>query len=121
MSRPTADTIPSVTVRSSPNGLPMATTVSPTPTRAESASASGSVPLGMRSAAMRTTARSLDGSLPRTRPATASPFSPKWTVTARLSPTTWALVTIVPSPSMRNPVPAPDPARMDTTAGLAAA
>jgi hypothetical protein len=66
-------------------------------------------------------ARSVEASTPSTRASCSSPSSSKRTWTCELSPTTCALVTIVPSPSTRKPVPEPLPVRTDTTLGLAAA
>jgi hypothetical protein len=70
---------------------------------------------------MWTTARSEDGSAPRTVPAIVRPSVPNLTLTFLAFSTTWSLVTSVPALSTRNPVPVPDWVRMETTAGLAAA
>ena len=110
--------MPAVAVRSRPNGLPMATAVSPTFTRLESASASGST-FGVSETAIFRTARSEDGSVPRTDASMLRPFGPKRTATWRERPTTWAFVTSVPSRSKRKPVPVAPRVRTDTTAGLA--
>ena len=77
MSRSSADTMPEVTVPRSPNGLPIATAGSPTRTSLESASDSGSKSASPGS--MRSSARSVEGSLPTSRASTGSPPSPKRT------------------------------------------
>ena len=72
---------------------------------------------------MATTARSEDGSLPVTVPSMRLPRSPNCTSTRLAEPTTWELVTIVPSPSTTKPVPVAVPpdwaARTETTLPLA--
>ena len=111
ISRPMPETMPSVAVRSSPKGLPIAIARSPTCTVRESAKLSGFTPLGdRRPGRCSATARSLDGSrAEHARRRSSGSSSPKRTVTRWLSPTTCALVTIVPSPSIRKPVPDPLP------------
>ncbi len=86
MSRCTALTIPEVTVRSSPNGLPIATTGSPTATLSELPSGRGVSALA--EASTRSTARSVDGSVPTTSALTVSRFE-KLTVTSLAPSTTW--------------------------------
>ena len=84
--RPVAETIPVVSVRSSPNGCPIAATGSPTINASESPSRTGLIasPLG----STRTTARSFALSNPCTRPSTVLPsLSPTVTVVAPC--TTW--------------------------------
>ena len=67
----TALTIPAVAVRARPKGLPIATTASPTRTRSESPSGSG---VRLRElASTRSTARSVEGSVPTSRA-----FSVSW-------------------------------------------
>ena len=122
ISRPVLETMPAVAVRSSPKGLPMATASSPTCTWLESANASGRrVPASDGS--MATTARSEDGSVPVTVPSMRLPRSPNCTSTRLAEPTTWELVTIVPSRSTTKPVPVAVPpdwaARTETTLPLA--
>ena len=63
---------------------------------------------------------SLDGSVPSTSASIEVPSRPKRTITRCESSTTWSLVTMVPSLPTRKPVPEPLPARIETTAGLAA-
>jgi hypothetical protein len=63
----------------------------------------------------RSTARSLDWSVPRTSARTERPLSSKRTLTCDVPSTTCALVTIDPSPSMTKPVPEPAPLRTCTT------
>ena len=78
--------MPAVTVRSSPNGLPIATTGSPTRTTSEFASASGVSALAGTSTF--STARSVEGSVPTIVALTVSWFE-KLTST-RVAPwTTW--------------------------------
>ena len=67
-----AEMTPAVSVRSSPNGLPMATTESPTSTLEESPSGSGCRALAGRSTLR--TARSVEASEPMTRARTLSLF-----------------------------------------------
>jgi hypothetical protein len=86
-----AETMPVVTVCSSPNGLPIAITWSPTCILLESPSGIGrsfTLPGSTFSSA-----RSVDGSLPRTFALTRS-WSPKRTRTSSAPSTTWALVTM---------------------------
>ena len=64
--------MPAVTVRSRPNGLPIATTGSPTFTSSESASESGVSPFASTSTSRR--ARSVEGSVPTTFAETVSWF-----------------------------------------------
>src|SRR5512132_2238525 len=94
-------TIPRVIVWSSPIGLPIATTSSPTFTPAESprrADGSG-FPVSARSRAMSST-----GSRPTTRAGTRTPESSVTDSDAAPS-TTWALVSTCPSLSMITPEP----------------
>ena len=111
--------MPSVAVRSSPNGLPIAIAVSPTCTLRESASGSGVAAFGALLDWMRTTARSLEASVPSTWPSRSVPRAPKRTVTCLELSTTCALVTIVCVLSIRKPVPEPALVRIETTAGTA--
>jgi hypothetical protein len=113
------ETMPSVAVRSSPKGLPIAIAVSPTRTWRESANCSGLALRGALPGSIFTTARSLDGSAPLTWPSMLRPSGPNFTTTRSALPTTCALVTSVPSRSMRKPVPEPTSVRIETTAGLA--
>ena len=117
--RPSAETIPAVTVVCRPNGLPSAITSWPGRIAAESANV-----IGRRSGALiRMTARSLSGSSPMSearyrRPSTSA------TSISRAPATTWQLVKMKPSGVAMNPEPLPDrrpPARtsMPTTAGAA--
>ena len=120
ISRSRPETIPAVAVRSRPSGKPMAIAASPTSTESDSASASGVTPSAAL-ASTSSTARSDDGSVPTTRALTGLASSSKRTLTWLALPTTWALVTIVPSRSMRKPVPDPPPACTETTASPARA
>ena len=88
-----AETMPVVTVPSRPNGLPMATVVSPT---VASSVANGTV--GRSTASICRTATSVVGSVPTTWASWVSPLGRvTWTATA--SATTWLLVTSRPSAS----------------------
>ena len=102
MWRCSAEMIPVVSVRLRPNGLPIASTGSPTWTLLESPSVSGcsvSPSVGTRS-----TARSLEGSLPITFASIVLEFS-KLTVTLTAFSTTCQLVRIVPFALTTNPEP----------------
>jgi hypothetical protein len=57
--------------------------------------------------------------VPSTSPWTVSPLSPKRTWTVSAPPTTWALVTSVPSVRTTKPVPEAEPACTETTPGAA--
>ena len=96
--------MPVVTVRLYPNGLPIATTGSPTSAsdesprdRVERASTSEGSTLSA--------ARSVDGSTALTSASISSPPSSKLTVTDSAPSTTWAFVRIVPSLSTTKPEP----------------
>jgi hypothetical protein len=78
--------MPAVTVRSSPNGFPIATTGSPT--RRASESPNGSGVSALADVFTRSTARSVDGSLPTTSALTVSRLE-KLTVTSLAPSTTW--------------------------------
>ena len=84
ISRCTAETIPAVAVRSRPNGLPIATTGSPTWTPSEEPSSSGvswSAPCSTWSTAM-----SVEGSAPMTLASKVSPSSPPSVTVTELEP-----------------------------------
>jgi hypothetical protein len=100
--RCSAETTPVVSVRSSPNGLPIATVGSPTSTVSESPSWSGfnSSPLG----STRSRARSVSGSLPSGIAATVCE-SENFTWIDVAAATTCALVRIRPSSSSTKPEP----------------
>ena len=98
-----------------PKGLPMATTGSPTRGSPEANSSGVTSPAGPSSCS---TATSTERSTPRRCAGTRRP--PTDTSTVRASPTTWALVTMWPAVSTRNPDPVRSPASTDTTAGAAA-
>ena len=85
--RPTAETMPEVTVCPSPNGLPTATTKSPTRRPCELASGSAR----RFSAGMRISATSVPGSLPMNSASTVRP-SCSCTLTSVALSTTWWLV-----------------------------
>ena len=105
MRRCTAETIPVVTVRVKPKGLPMAITGSPTCASEESPSGIGATPLAS-SGSILSTARSVSTSRPWTLASISLLLSSsKLTVTLSEPATTWALVRIVPSSSTRNPEP----------------
>ena len=98
-----AETMPVVTVRENPNGLPIAIAASPTRTLEESPNGSGTS-LASLGSTLRT-ARSFETSRPATSASTKSLSSPKRTCTSCEPSTTWALVTIVPSLSTTKPEP----------------
>ena len=101
MSRPRADRIPAVTVPPKPNGLPTATTQSPTrasPSPPKESQGDGAPP------PILSTARSVRASRPTTRASCRVP-SCRVTVTSAASATTWSLVTMWPSPSTKKPEP----------------
>ncbi len=104
-----AETIPAVAVRSRANGLPIATTGSPTRTLEESPKATGWSWSAGRSTLRR--AMSVDSSLPTTCAGTAEELSalPSWTVTLLEPFTTWALVRTCPCLSMTKPEPVATP------------
>src|SRR5580765_1864562 len=95
-------TIPVVTVPARPSGLPMAMTGSPTLSASESPTATGVRPDGGE--VRRTTARSVEGSVPRMVPLSDRP-SVSVTVTAVAPSTTWLLVRMLPALSRMTPEP----------------
>src|SRR4051794_26727273 len=105
ISRPSAETMPVVTVPERPNGEPIAIAASPGRSELEEASCSGLVSLDSCLGSMASTARSLEGSLPTSLAGIGSPFSPKRTVNLSASSTTWSLVTMWPSVSITKPEP----------------
>ena len=105
ISRPSADTMPLVTVPWSPNGLPMAIAGSPGTRSLESASWSGLTPPSTLLASTSSSAMSVEGSTPTTLAAIGSPSSVKRTETLRAPSTTWSLVTMWPSVSTTKPEP----------------
>ena len=111
--RPSALTIPSVTLDCSPSGLPMARATSPTCSLEESAKAAGCRPL----ASMCSTARSSAAKPPTSR---AGYCFPSARVTWKLlaPSTTWALVTTLPVASKTMPEPSPWLVWIRTTEGL---
>src|SRR6185436_9542251 len=113
--RPTAETMPSVTLERSPSGLPRASTMSPTATCDESAKVAGRG----RAVAMRITARSLAASRPTTF---AGWLWPEASVTTRrvACATTCALVTTSPRASKTTPEPRSCGVRICTTDGATA-
>ena len=100
-----AETIPAVTVRSRPNGLPIATTGSPTFTCEESPSGIGWS--SFAGALTLSTAMSVDSSLPTTWAGIGDETSlrPSVTSTFEAPLTTWALVRMCPAWSITKPVP----------------
>ena len=94
--------MPVVTVRSKPNGLPMAIAGSPTLTLLESPSVSA-CSLDERGLTW-SSARSVDGSLPTTV-ALMSWVSPKRTAMLVAPSTTWLFVRMSPRSSMTKPEP----------------
>src|SRR5512133_2986899 len=111
ISRCRPEMMPAVMVFWNPSGLPIATASSPT-----AGSCSWKV-AGRRSfRSTSTTARSVSGSVARTRPPARRP-SKKATSTVRTSPTTWALVTTTPSLDQTTPLPVPWSWLMVTTDG----
>ncbi len=107
MSRLRAEMTPTVTVWPRPNGLPIATTQSPTRASSESPNDTNG---RATSAVTRSTARSVAGSRPTT---VASNVRPSWNATSIASAPsmTWLLVTITPSGSMTKPEPSEDSVR----------
>jgi hypothetical protein len=103
--RPSALTMPEVTLPSSPNGEPIATTGSPT---AGVASASAQTGTGRSLASTRSTARSEAASTPTTSASRRSP-SGSVTTTCAAPSTTCALVTSTPSDRRTTPEPEPAP------------
>ena len=104
MWRPVPETMPAVVVCESPNGEPIATASWPVRTVLESASASG---LSVRDV-VTFDDREVGGAIDAAdrRPSTVW-SSANCTCTVGSVPTTWALVTIVPSASTTKPVPEP--------------
>src|SRR5829696_1834070 len=101
ISRCRPEMMPAVMVFWNPSGLPIATASSPT-----AGSCCWKV-AGWRSLrSTSTTARSVSGSVARTRPSARRP-SKKATSTVRTFPTTWALVTTTPSLDQTTPLPVP--------------
>ncbi len=101
--RCSAETMPLVTVRSSPNGLPIATTGSPTWSWEECPSGSGwSWSAG---ASTLNSARSVAGSAPITRAVWVASEEPSLTWIRVAPETTWLLVRTWPSVSSTNPDP----------------
>jgi hypothetical protein len=111
MLRPFALTIPAVTVLSSPNGFPIASTQSPTSSWSELPSSTTA-----RSFfdSMRSTARSVFGSRPTTVAGSSRP-SLSATVISFAFSTTWLLVSTRPSFRMMKPDPVPS--RRDSPRG----
>ena len=93
MLRSSALTIPLVTVSGRPNGLPIATTGSPTWTVSELPSVSGWI--SEDGAAILTTARSVESSVPTRWPGNVLPFQ-SLTVIEVAPATTCSLVTMSP-------------------------
>jgi hypothetical protein len=106
MRRCRADTTPVVSVRSRPNGLPIATVGSPTSTSRLLPRASGRSP--SPSGSTLSTARSLETSWPRTRAVTVR-SSENRTLTRSAFWMTWAFVRMLPSRSSTKPVPVDSP------------
>src|ERR671925_1235339 len=104
ISRWSALTMPAVTVSSSPNGLPIATTGSPTSTLLESASDNGCS--REDGASTLSTARSVEGSVPTMFALYVAPFQ-NLTETESAPATTCSFVTMWPSLSYTNPDPCP--------------
>ena len=105
MVRCTAETMPVVTVRVKPNGLPMA--IVGAPTLASDESPSGRTFMSLTSlGSILSTARSEDTSVPMTLASTnVLVFSSKLTETFLAPSTTWALVTMWPWRSTTKPEP----------------
>jgi hypothetical protein len=106
MLRRTDETTPSVSVRSSPSGLPIASAVSPTRTSRESPSGSG---LNFPRGRIFSSARSFERSRPTTRARYRLPPPRKRIVTTGPPAITWAFVTIEPRWSIRKPLPVATP------------
>ena len=113
--------MPSVAVRSSPNGLPIAIAGSPTLHVARVGELERLDALRDAAGVDASTARSLDGSVPSTSASIDVAVGPKRTTT-RLLPFDHVVVghdrAVVP---IRKPVPEPSLVLIETTAGLAAA
>ena len=103
--RPSADTMPLVTVPSSPNGLPMAIAGSPGCRSSEAPSSSGRSASPTSLGSTFSSARSADGSVPSSFATIGSPFSPKRTRNWSAPSTTCSLVTMWPSSSITKPEP----------------
>src|SRR5215467_14214613 len=115
--RPTADTMPLVTLLVRPNGLPIANTMSPTATLLESANVAG---LSPDASPTWITARSSGGYAPTSVAfrVFAEPAGETWNVVA--DPTTCALVTMLPLLSKTTPEPRSWLVRISTTDGSTA-
>src|SRR5881397_2486679 len=100
ITRPVALTMPVVTVCSSPNGLPIAITGSPTWRREESPSGITGSPV----ASTLRSAMSVFGSRPRSRPGSSRP-SASVTLISVAPSTTWLLVTMKPAELITKPEP----------------
>jgi hypothetical protein len=112
--RALAETMPVVTVPSSPNGLPIATTRWPMNTSDASANRNGS-PSPSACGSAFSTARSVDGSWPTTSTG-ASSFSPSRSATSVPPEITCWFVTRCPFASNSHAVPVPAPsAPLDCT------
>ena len=85
--RPSAETMPMVTVWPKPKGLPIASTTSPT----RSVSTEPKVIAGRSLASTRSTARSVSGSLPTTVASSTLPSDNDTSISSAAS-TTWLLV-----------------------------
>ena len=105
--RPVALTTPTVTVCSSPNGLPMAMAHSPTSMRSESPSFAAMM---LSSAGIRITARSVVASVPTIFPATSFLLWNR-TVISSAPLMTWRFVRMWPCVSMMTPEPTPERSR----------
>ena len=105
-SRCSALTMPLVTVPSSPNGLPIATTRSPISSDSDEPSSTGVTPLGMLSSS--STATSDDASAPTTLAPTSSPLGNRTVTLVALSTTCW-FVSTWPSSSITKPLPVAPP------------
>ena len=117
ISRFRAETMPDVALRSRPNGLPIATTPSPTCSVDESPSGSGTS--AAAGAVTFSSATSVELSNPTTFAGTRSSFE-KDTVTAPPLVTTCAFVTTSPCRSSTKPDPSASPWLTWTTPGAAA-
>src|SRR5581483_835370 len=117
--RPSADTMPWLTLPVRPSGLPMASTIWPAFTSSELPNVATFRLLASLSTRM--TARSPAGNVPMTLAFTDSPPVAGTTSTAGSLPTTWAWVMMSPEPSNTTPDPVALLVKICTTDGSTAA
>src|SRR5260370_14671990 len=111
--RPAAETMPWVTLSVRPYGLPIASTIAPTRTLAESAQCTGFSWLAPLLTLM--TARSSGVNTPTSLAVIGSLAAETRTLNFLTVPTTWALVTMLPRRAKATPEPVALPALIYTT------